>query len=130
MANLALEVFLQGLGDPLADRTFLAASPKSHLLDQAPGELDREDLFAFWHRQRARLPSSRLHVAGGLARRHAKPNGQTRDDPGRSLFSFQKLNGLVHAAIVFGCVCAAQYDTNILLDTSLSIPISSLALVR
>jgi hypothetical protein len=121
MADYAPEVFLQSLGDPLADRALLSASMTSHAMDQALGQFDGEDLFDFWNRQWGGLLLSGLYVACGLARRNAKPNSQTRDDLGPSLFLLQKLNGLIHAPVILGYGRSTQYDTSILPYTSTSI---------
>lgn len=121
MAHSAPEAFLQSLGDPLADRALLGASMTSHAMDQALGQFDGEDLFDFWNHQWGGLLLSSLYVAGGLTRRNAKLNSQTRDDLGSSLFLLQKLNGLIHAPVILGCGRSTQYDTSILPYTSKSI---------
>jgi len=120
MADFAPEVFLQSLGDPMADRALLGASMTSHAMDHALGQLDGEDLFHFWYRHWGGLLLGSLHVARGLARRNAKLNSQTRDDLGPSLFLVQKLNGLIHAPTILGCGRSTQYDTSILPYTSKS----------
>jgi hypothetical protein len=97
MTGLAPKVFLQSLGDPLADRSILSTSLTSNSTNQALGQLDGENIFAFWNRQRGGLLLSGLYVTRRLARRNAKLSGQTRDDFRPSVFSAQKLNGLVHA---------------------------------
>ena len=47
MASPDAKLFLQSLGDPLADRTLLMASCAPNLMDQALGQFDGEDFFAF-----------------------------------------------------------------------------------
>jgi hypothetical protein len=102
MAGPAPKVFLQGLGDPVADRAILGAGLASDATNQALGQLDGEDFFEFWNSQRGGLLLCGLYVARCLARRNAKLSGQTRDDLGPSLFSVQQLNGLVHAPGILG----------------------------
>jgi len=114
MAGPATKVLLQSLGDPVADRAILAVGLTSNPVNQALGQLDGEDLFAFWNSQRGGLLLGGLYVAGGLASGDAKLNGQTRDDLGPSLFSVQQLNGLVHAPGVLGDGGSAQYDVSVI----------------
>src|SRR5215212_9516600 len=114
MAGPAPKAFLQSLRYPIADRAILGTGLASDSANQALGQLDCEDLFEFWNSQRGGLLLRGLYVARGLARRDAKLSGQTRDDLGPSLFSVQKLNGLVHAPGVLGYGRSAQYDIRII----------------
>lgn len=102
MAGSAPEVFLQSPGNPIADRALSDAGLAPHSMDQALGQFDGEDFFDFWNRQDGGLLLSCLYVACRLARGHAKPTGQTRDDFCRTLFLVQKMNGLVHAPVILG----------------------------
>ena len=102
MAGSAPEVFLQSPGNPIADRALPDAGLAPHSMDQALGQFDGEDFFDFWNRQDGGLLLSCLYVACRLARRHAKPTCQTRDDFCRTLFLVQKMNGLVHAPVILG----------------------------
>lgn len=121
MAGSAPEVFLQSLGDPIADRALPDAGLPPHSTDQALGQFDSEDFFDFWNRQQGGLLLSRLYIARRLARRHAKPSCQTRDDFCRTLFLVQKMNGLIHAPVILGYGRPTQYDTRILPYTATSI---------
>jgi hypothetical protein len=120
MADPALEVILQGLGDPLTDGLVLDPSLTSDPTNQTSGQFDREHFLDFGNRQRAGLLLGGPYVASRLASGDTQPSGQKRDNLCRSLCLVQKLNGLVHASVILSYGRAVQYATNILPYTSMS----------
>jgi hypothetical protein len=96
MANTA-KLLLQCLSNPVADRSIVSTSRLAHSPDETLGQLDGEDIFVFRNGQWSRLLLGGLHVTSRLASGDAKLGGQTRDDLGRTQWSVQELNGLVHA---------------------------------
>ena len=97
MSPNSTKLLHQPLSNPVADRPIVGTGRLAHSPDEALGQLDGEDIFVFGNGQRSRLLLGRPHVTSSLASRYAKLRGQTRDDLGRTQWSVQELEGLVHA---------------------------------
>ena len=96
MGRTLFQASLQGLGNPIADRTILVAGRSAHSPHEAERQLHRENGLGFGNGSGARKPLGSLNIPMRLPGREPGGLDQASDDLGRGVPLLQPLVGLVH----------------------------------